>query len=442
MFLRLLMSFLIAGSLHATVVEEGYFVFDSTGDSLKILNQHKEISIDHRTEEGFEAYGPQGLGTYLKMIDIDHIILDEMLDDQKNLNGYPTPEEIEKQLKDLVKGHEEFVKLYSIGESHEGRKLWTLKFSDNVELNEIEPEVKFIANMHGNEIVGREMMVRLVAELIERYTRGDLIVTDLINNSEVFIIPSMNPDGAAAKRRGNSRWTDLNRDFPDFTTTDNTNNTTGREPETKAVMLFQAQHKFALSANFHGGSVVVNYPWDTHADDAPLTDLILDLSKEYASFNEPMRTSSRFQDGVVNGYRWYHVDGGMQDWSYYWYNDLQVTIELSDHKWPDYSEIPQFYEENRASLVQYLNRVHQGAGFYFPNNPGTKGKVEITKLKFFPLEKEMALGSYPFSTGEFYKVLPVGRYQFKITTSDGKVKTINTNVGFNTGINNGNYLPL
>ena len=436
MFLRLILNLFIATSVHANVVEEGFFVYDSTGDALKVLNQHKEITIDHRTAEGYEVYGPKGLGKYLKMVSIDHVELLEMNEDNKNLNGYPTPEEIEKQIKDLVKGNEHFVKLYSLGKSHEGRELWGLKFSDNVNLNEIEPEVKYIANMHGNEIVGREMMVRLIAELIQKYNRDDLVVTDLINNTEVFIIPSMNPDGAAAKRRGNARWTDLNRDFPDFTTTDNSNEPKGRQPETQAIMKLQADHKFALSANFHGGSVVVNYPWDTHSEDAPLTDLIVDLSKEYASFNEPMRTSSRFQDGIVNGYRWYHVDGGMQDWSYYWYNDLQVTIELSDHKWPNYSEIPQFYEENRESLIQYLSRVHQGAGFYFPATPGVKRKVEITKQKFFPTDKEQALGTYPFSDGEFYKVLPMGRYQFKITLSDGKTKTINT------GVNNGNYLPL
>ncbi len=442
MILRLLLSFLFISSVNAAVTEEGFFVYDSTGESLKILNQHKEISIDHRTRTGFEAYGPKGLGKYLELLNLDHDVLAEMHEDNKNLGDYPTPEEIEKQLKDLVKGNESFVKMFSIGESHEGRKLWALKFSDNVEVDEVEPEVKFIANMHGNEIVGRELMVRLVDELITKYKNNDFSIQDLINNSEVYIIPSMNPDGAAAKRRGNARWSDLNRDFPDFTTNDNTNEIKGREPETKAIMLFQAQRKFSLSANFHGGSVVVNYPWDTHADDAPLTELIVDLSKEYASYNEPMRNSTRFQDGVVNGYRWYHVDGGMQDWSYYWYNDLQVTIELSDHKWPNYSEIPQFYEENKESLIRYLSRVHQGAGFNFPKNPNAKGKVEIKRLKSINNDKEMLLGTYPFSGGEFYKVLPLGKYQYKITLSDGSEHSINALVDFDTTNSNGNYQAL
>lgn len=442
MFLKLFTSLFLITSVHATVVEEGFFVFDKEGSSLKILTSHPEITIDHKTARGYEAYGPKGLGKYLKMLNINHEELVEMHEGTKDLNGYPTPEEIEAKLKKLALGNESFLKLFSIGKSHEGRDLWMVKLSDNVLVNEVEPEVKYIANMHGNEIVGRELMVSLLQELVSKYKAGDKEITDLINNSEVFIMPSMNPDGAMAKRRGNGQWADLNRDFPDFTTTDNSNNHKGREPETQAIMKFQAKHKFALSANFHGGSVVVNYPWDTHSDDAPLTSLIVDLSKEYAFEVPEMRNSSRFQDGIVNGFRWYHVDGGMQDWSYYYYNDLQVTIELSDHKWPSYSEIPTFYEDNRVSLVKYLNRIHQGAGFYFKEDNKAKGTVEIKKLKVLPTDVEKPVGSYPFSDGEFYKVLPQGDYSYKITLDNGQIKTMKAKVGFKTDLENGNYLAL
>ncbi|MFT6604756.1 MAG: murein tripeptide amidase MpaA, partial [Bacteriovoracaceae bacterium] len=245
MFLKLILSLFLASSVHASVVEEGFFVFDKEGKNLKLLTSHKEITIDHKNNRGYEAYGPKGLGKYLEMVGIDHEELSEMTEGNKDLNGYPTPEEIEAKLKKLAKGNESFIKLFSIGKTHEGRELWMVKLSDNVEINEVEPEVKYIANMHGNEIVGRELMVSLLEELVLKYKAGDKEITDLINNSEVFIMPSMNPDGARAKRRGNGQWADLNRDFPDFTTTDNSNDHKGREPETQAIMKFQAKHKFA-----------------------------------------------------------------------------------------------------------------------------------------------------------------------------------------------------
>ena len=56
--------------------------------------------------------------------------------------------------------------------------------------------------MHGDEIVGRELMVLLIEELLTRYKSQDPKVTNLINNTEIFIVPSMNPDGALNRRRG------------------------------------------------------------------------------------------------------------------------------------------------------------------------------------------------------------------------------------------------
>ena len=47
------------------------------------------------------------------------------------------------------------MKLFSIGKSVEGRDLWVLKISDNVNVDEVEPEIKYISSMHGDEIVGQ-----------------------------------------------------------------------------------------------------------------------------------------------------------------------------------------------------------------------------------------------------------------------------------------------
>ena len=46
-----------------------------------------------------------------------------------------------------------------------------LKISDNPQTDEVEPEVKLIANMHGDEIVGREIVVRLAEYIGAEYTK-------------------------------------------------------------------------------------------------------------------------------------------------------------------------------------------------------------------------------------------------------------------------------
>jgi predicted deacylase len=350
----LIFVFAFSAQTSAKLVEESFWITSKDPAIFNLLKSRPELTLDHIKDNGFELYGPKGLGKFLLKNNIPHSSL--KVASLVTRDMYPSPEEIEKELKSVTKNAPQISRMFSIGKSNKNRDLWVIKISKDVNVDDNRPEFKFIANMHGDEIVGRELMVRLIKDLLAGYGK-DPVITNLIDRVQIYIMPSMNPDGAALSIRGNAKYVDLNRDFPDFSTTDNANTLEGRQVETQAVMKWQKSRNFVLSANFHGGAEVVNYPWDTIAESFEREAEIKDISLEYAGLAPYIGASTVFNNGITNGYAWYEVDGGMQDWSIYYQKDLQVTIEVSDDKWPSYSMVDYYYKQNKPALLKFIERA-------------------------------------------------------------------------------------
>ena len=341
-----------------------------------------------------------------------------------NWDSYPTYQQYTEMMYDFALNFPSICKIYDIGQSINDKSILFVKISDNVNADEDEPEFMYSSTMHGNEIPGYILMLRLIDYLLNNYN-SDPKITTMVNNLEIWINPLANPDGTYyggdntvyGAKRYNLNNVDLNRNFPD---PDDGSNPDGneRQPENIIMMGFMQNRDFVLSANLHAGAEVINYPWDTwrrlHADD----DWFQYISRQYADTVHLYNSTylDGFDDGITNGYEWYTISGGRQDYVNYFLHGREVTMELSNTKIPAPSTLPNFWEYNYRSLLNYMEQSMFGIEGYITDsiygNP-LKARIEIVGHDID--------SSFIYSdslSGFYHRLIYQGMYDLKISCPD------------------------
>lgn len=293
------------------------------------------------------------------------------------LTAYPTYADYVTMMNDFATNNPSLCKVENIGATGEGDKsLLFVKLSDNVNQNEQEPRVMYTSSMHGDEIAGYPMMLNLIDYLLGAYSNTShpkhAEIKNLLDNNEVWINPLANPDGTyrnsanntsvANATRGNANNVDLNRNYPDPDDGAHPDGNT-YQTETVAFMNFADTKHFVLSANFHGGIELINYPWDTYAGAHPDEDYFIYVSKEYRDHCQANSPSGYFtgqNNGITNGYAWYEVQGGRQDYQIYNQKGREVTVELSNNKTPAANQLVNYWNYNREALLAFLKQINYG----------------------------------------------------------------------------------
>ncbi|KAH8345094.1 hypothetical protein KR059_004901, partial [Drosophila kikkawai] len=370
---------------------------------------------------------------------------------KEQFHGFLTPTKFEHHnytamesfLREISASYPSLTRLYSIGKSVEGRDLWVLEIFATPGAHEPGvPEFKYVANMHGNEVVGKEMLLLLTKYLLERYGNDDR-VTRMVNGTRMHFLYSMNPDGYEVSREGdrtggvgraNAHGIDLNRNFPDQYGTDRYNKVT--EPEVAALMNWTLSLPFVLSANLHGGSLVANYPYDDNENDFndpfmrlrnssingrkpnPTEDnaLFRHLAGVYAKAHPTMHLgqpcelfqNEYFAEGITNGAQWYSVTGGMQDWNYVRAGCLELTIEMGCDKFPVAAELPKYWADNREPLLQFIEQVHHGIHGFVHSTIGTPIAGAVVRLD------GANHSSYSQTFGDYWKLALPGRHNLTV----------------------------
>ncbi|RXM36299.1 Carboxypeptidase Z [Acipenser ruthenus] len=329
---------------------------------------------------------------------------------------------------------------------------------DPLESLRVEPEVKYVGNMHGNEVMGRELLIYLAQYLCSEYLLGNQRIQTLINTTRIHLLTSMNPDGydvaaseigdtdeqedAEAPRynertsgRANGQNIDLNRNFPDLTSIvyQRRRNKGFRTdhipipdsywfgkvaPETYAVMKWIRSIPFVLSASLHGGDLVVSYPYDfsRHPEEEKMFSPTPDeqvfklLAKSYADQHPVMPDQSHDRcggefantNGIVNGALWYSFAGGMSDFNYLHTNCFEITVELGCDKFPGESELYTGWQENKEALLTYMETVHRGIKGIVRDESGKA--IKGARISVRGIRHDVTTAE----DGDYWRILPSG----------------------------------
>jgi hypothetical protein len=301
----------------------------------------------------------------VKRIDNKGIIPTKAVNLVTDWDTYPTYTQYDSIMKSFAALYPSLCRLDTIGTSVNGKLVLALKISDNASINQDEPKAFYSSTMHGDETGGFILMLHLADYLLKNYSVNNR-VKNLVDNLEIWINPLANPDGTygtgntlSSPTRYNANGFDLNRNFPDPFTPN-----TVKQKETLDMIRFMRKHKFVLSANFHSGSEVVNYPWDRwlsklHADDSwfnAISHSYADTAHVYAG----PAYMNFLNNGVTRGAEWYLVYGGRQDFMTSELHGREVTIELDDQYITPAAQLTLLWQNNWHSLLGYLENALYG----------------------------------------------------------------------------------
>jgi len=293
-----------------------------------------------------------------------------------SMGGYFTYQEYVDQLDKMSQLFPKLISVKSsIGQSVEGKPIYHVKISDHPTTDDKDPEVLYTAVHHAREPGGLSQMLFYMWYLLENYEK-DPTVKSIVDNTQLFFVPCVNPDGYIFNEKtnpnGGGMWrknrkknatnnygVDLNRNYGYKWGYDNsgssptTNNETYRgtgpfsEPETQAIKSFCEQHKFQLALNYHTYGNLLIYPWGYSSQEKTVDDTV------FYNFGKLFTKENNYKYGNSIETVSYDVNGGSDDWMYGETSTknkiFSFTPEVGDFAdgfWPPSSKIMGMCREN------------------------------------------------------------------------------------------------
>ncbi|WP_438426342.1 M14 family zinc carboxypeptidase [Aquimarina macrocephali] len=224
----------------------------------------------------------------------------------------------------------------SIGTTIQGRSIYMVKISDNADTDENEDEMLYTSIHHAREPVGLSQNLFYMWYLLENYN-SDPEIKILVDNTELYFIPIINPDGYIhnqqtnpngggywrknRRNNGGSYGVDLNRNYgyqwaapggSSSTPSSDSYHGTSKfsEPETQAMRDFTNQHNFVAALNYHSFSNLLIHPWGYKAN------TFTPDQSTFVKICTYMTEENSYTYGTPNQTVGYTAGGSSDDWMY------------------------------------------------------------------------------------------------------------------------------
>lgn len=380
--------------------------------SISIDNVQKKLVTAYANKKEFKNFLKSGIDfevlTPPSMLHQPHMKDSHEMNSRTEWDFYPTYGGYLDIMDQFVDDYPDLCELVVIETLASERQIIALHINDSLGVEQDEPEFLYTSSMHGDELTGYVLSLHLIEHLLENYGTDERLTT-LVNNVDIWINPLANPDGTYAggdhtvygATRGNVNGVDLNRNYPDPEDGQHPDGNAW-QPETEAFMAFAEEHDFVMSSNFHDGAELCNYPWDTwskrHADD----DWWYYVCRQWADTVHVYGPNGYFDDldnGVTNGYDWYSIAGGRQDYMNYFHHCREFTLEISNVKIPPANQLPDFWEYHHRSMLNYMEQ-----SLY-----GIRGKV-TNAINGNTVPAEVWVEDHDKDESHVFASMPVGNY--------------------------------
>lgn len=273
--------------------------------------------------------------------------------------GYKTPEEVEAILKGLVSQYPQLAVMTSLGQTFHGRDIWALKITDQPDIAERgEPSILINGLHHARELMTTEVVLDMAETLLSGYA-NDPQMRAWVDQSEIWLVPMVNPDGAVKVWTENAEWrknnaephgVDLNRNYPyqwgacrgSSRAVDSViyrGPSPGSEKEVQAIMALVDAVQPVINVSYHSYDEAVYYPMGCDGQKAE-DPVVADLAGRLAGKLVKDDDSGSYKSGTP----WelmYAMDGNDLDWMYATHHVIPFMVEMNAAAQgflPDYEE--------------------------------------------------------------------------------------------------------